>query len=168
MPIVPPGPACLTNPASSGAWDLANNLHTQGAPGWPVSSLVDGLSCEANPGRIDPDLQPIRMSKSVSTISIQCTEACSGGASHYGIYEGSLSSLRTGVYDHLQVDCNAACPADNVISPDLGDRYFLMVPYNTASEGGYGMSMDAGISMDRPQAVSGSRCVEVQTLTTCP
>ncbi|MDX1388554.1 MAG: hypothetical protein R3344_05165, partial [Acidobacteriota bacterium] len=90
-------------------WDLFEDLPTEGSPGWPVTSQVSALSCQANPGRIDPGVASLLLGKTGAQIEVQCPGSCSSGAEWYGIYEGTLASLRGGVYDHVRVVCDELC-----------------------------------------------------------
>lgn len=148
-------------------WSLLDDLQASGTPGWPISSVVDALSCEANPGRIDSVThQWITMDKDLPSVTINCPASCASGGTRYGLYEGSIASLRTGIYDHAKKSCLESCPGSITFDPANGDRYFLVVPHNGSQEGSYGL--DSNLA-ERPQAVSASaRCMAVQNLTPCP
>jgi hypothetical protein len=138
-------------------------------PGWPVSSEVASLSCEANPGRIDSPATQIRLDKSLPDISIICPGSCSSGGRSYGIYEGTIASVRVGIYDHIAIGCSGVCPGGNTFLPGVGDRYYLVVTHNFKEEGSYGLALIGGSSVERPQAANPvDRCVEFQNLTPCP
>lgn len=150
---------------------LFDNLQAEGLGGWPISSQVDALSCQSNPGRIDPQTTQILLDKVLSgvtpDIEIICPGSCSSGAEVYGLYEGKIASVNPGgVYDHTMKFCDVGCPTNFQFTPGTGDTYYLVVPHNHKEEGSYGTDSDG---TERPQAaVVAGRCVELQTLTACP
>ncbi len=173
-------PATLI-PGQIGAWDSAAGtfklFDTLG--GWPISSLVDALSCQANPGRVyDGAVYPFLMllakpSPFVGQITFNWSSSCSSGAEDYGIYEGSLASLLTATYDHVQVTCvDVLGDLTETIAPQAVDSYYLVVPHNTKGEGAYGLDRDYSrvpLQIDRPQAaLPAARCSTAQILTACP
>jgi hypothetical protein len=149
------------------SYGLFRDLEVSGVPGWPLSSEVAGLSCEANPGRIDSPTQQILMDKAPATVSILCPGSCSSGGWRYGIYEGTIASLFfAGVYDHVRTTCDNVCPGVLAFPTPAGSVYYLLVPHNGTEEGSYGV--DSG-GLERPQAAApGDRCVVPQNLTPCP
>ena len=148
-------------------WGLFDDLQASGTPGWPISSVVDALSCEANPGRVDTAAdQFITMDKSLPSVTIHCPASCASGGTSYGLYEGTIPSLRTGMYDHAKQSCVETCPGSITFGPANGDRYYLVVPHNGSEEGSYGLDSDTS---ERPQAAGlTARCMAVQNLTPCP
>ncbi len=168
-------------PGQIAAWDSAAGtfklFNTLG--GWPISSLVDALSCQANPGRVyDGGVYPFlvqlaKPSPFVGQIDVIWNPSCSSGAEDYGIYEGSLTSLGTATYDHVQVTCtDIGGDFSETIAPQPLDSYYLVVPYNTKGEGAYGLDRDASrapLQIERPQAaLAAARCSTAQILTACP
>jgi hypothetical protein len=164
------------------AWDPIgmNYLSFEKLVLWPITSGVDALTCQANPGRVYEKSVypfPIKFSKPspfVGPITISWAPSCSSGAEQYGIYEGSLISLRAGIYDHKQLTCfDAGLDLKETVTPTNVDSYFLVVPYNLSEEGAYGIDRDwtrpPPIEIERPQPVAvGDRCVPPQSLTPCP
>jgi hypothetical protein len=69
--------------------------------------------------------------------------SCSPEASDYAIYEGSLTALRGGTWDHTPITCSAGTDLTEVVSPQAGARYFLVAPLAGSSEGTYGLSEGA-------------------------
>ena len=147
-------------------WGLFDDLRLSGNPGWPISSQVDALSCEANPGRINSPFQQITMDRNLPDITITCPGSCSSGGASYSVYEGTIGSVQSGIYDHVKMSCTEACPGSISFIPSSGGRYYLVVAQNGKEEGSHGIDSDG---QERPQASAVSdRCVEVQTLTECP
>ena len=147
---------------SLGGFSTFEDLRFTAAPGWPVSSGVDALSCEANPGRMNGPAS-ITLTRSGGDVLISCVGSCSSGGVVSGIYEGTLASLRAGAYDHGPVDCSATCAGNNLVTPASQSTYYLVVPGNGKEEGSYGLDSAAA---ERPAAVQG--CAAVQKLTACP
>jgi hypothetical protein len=145
-----------------------DDLQTEGAPGWPISSLVDALSCQANPGRIDPAVSQIRLDKNLPQIEIFCGGSCSSGGEVYGLYEGTIANVGAGVHDHVAVGgaCAETCPGSIFrVPPAATSTYYLVVPNNYKEEGSYGI---ASSGAERPQPAPPDRCVVPQNLTPCP
>ncbi len=118
------------------------------------------------PGRIDSSTDMILLDKILPQITIQCPASCSSAAHFYGVYEGALTSINEGVYDHAQVSCDLTCPMSFPFIPTPASSYYLVVPHNCIAEGSY--STDS-IGNERPQPVNvGDRCVDIQDLTACP
>ena len=169
--VGPPGPVTRTPgqivSTDGTTWTLFEDLQASGTPGWPISSIVDALSCEANPGRIDTAAhQLITMDKGLPSVTINCPGSCSSGGTSYGLYEGTTASLQTGAYNHVKMSCVESCPGSITFSPTLNDTYYLIIPHNGTEEGSYGL--DSGFS-ERPQAATvAGRCMETQNLTPCP
>lgn len=165
------GPVTYT-PGQIVSWDLSDydlfeDLQVSGIPGWPITGLVDAVTCQANPGRIDASAAQITMSKNLPDISITCPASCSSGAESYGIYEGVLPVF----YTHVGKSgfCAQTCPGTTVFTAPVGDTYYLLVPNNNKEEGSYGLDLMAGVSSERPQAAGPpDRCVIDQTITSCP
>jgi hypothetical protein len=148
-------------------WSLADDLRTEGVPGWPVKTQVNALSCQSNPGAIDPAAGQILLDKSGADIEIICPGGCSSGAEAYGLYEGKLATVNGGGYDHVSVGCGFVCAGTHTHTPPaLDSTYYLLVPHNGKEEGSYGKRSDGA---DRPQAAAPvDRCVTFQNLAPCP
>jgi hypothetical protein len=143
-----------------------DDLQAEGVPGWPISSLVDGLACEANPGRIDAPAVQILLGKSLPSITVYCPGGCSSGGVYYGLYQGTIASINAGVYNHVFHSCSNVCPGGINFVPPATSTYYLVVPHNGKEEGSYGR--DSALA-ERPQAVApADRCVVPQNLTPCP
>lgn len=138
-------------------------------PLWPVSSRADALSCVANPGSA---LTSLRVDKSTLTpgdLTLHWSASCSIGGEDYGIYEGTLASVRLGVYDHTRIDCSDALgDLTEEVTPIGADAYYILVANNATTEGSYGTDFDflTTISVERP--VGAAVCRSLQDLASCP
>lgn len=163
QPTRPPGRIMATDGLS---WSLRDDLQVEGAPGWPIRSQVNALSCQANPGAIDPALGQILLARNGTDIDFICPGGCSSGAQGYGLYEGKLATVTGGGYDHVQVGCGFVCAGVNTHTPAADSSYYLMVPHNEKEEGSYGKRSDG---TERPQAALPiDRCESFQNLAPCP
>jgi len=151
------------------SWDGATFDLFEALSDWPAGSIVNALSCQANPGRVQPTSGPLLIGKTLGNrIILSWSPSCASGAEDYGIYEGTIAAVSAGIYDHVQIDCNDAAPLllTETILPGPGSRYYLVVPHNLKDEGSYGISSDG---TERPQAAAeDERCIAVQNLTPCP
>lgn len=165
-PTRAPGQLVSTDGVS---WDhLFDDLQAEGAPGWPISSIVDALSCQANPGRIESPVDQITLDKNLPQIMIHCPGSCSSGGEAYGLYEGTIASINTGVYDHVAVAgaCMESCPGTITHVPPNASTYYLVVPHNHKEEGSY---CQDSFGAERPQPPApADRCVVAQNLSPCP
>jgi len=134
--------------AAAGVWQLYLTL-----TGWPISSVVDGLSCGGtSPGRVTPYTMKVNKATVPPTdLVLTWPGSCAAGATDYGIYEGQLGNW----YSHSAIDCNDAPPLlTEQITPLPGSRYYLVVPLNgcQAVEGSYGRCSTGwcGIGDERP------------------
>ena len=92
--------------------------------------------------------------------------SCSAGAADYAVYEGTLTSLRAGSYDHAPVHCSDQAPfLQETIVPANQDTYFLIVPLAASAEGSHGYAWDGTTLSERPNGAS--QCRTVQELG-CP
>jgi hypothetical protein len=159
-------------------WDVPNATYDlyDTLAGWPISSEVDALSCQANPGRVyHPTVYqfPITMAKSSATLGnvvIYWTTSCSAGAEDYGIYEGVIGTW-TSHRKKLCVDADGS-PLSEDFPPGPGDRYYLVVPHNFEEEGAYGLDYDPTRIPNRverlqPSAIT-DRCEIPHIVTPCP
>ena len=144
-----------------------DDLQAEGTPGWPISSIVDALSCEANPGVIDSPNEQIKLDKNLPEITLICPGSCSSGGIAFGLYEGTIASISGGIYNHKAVSCLETCPGNIVHAPPpVVSTYYLLVPHNLKEEGSYCTDSNGA---QRPQpALIADRCVELQNITSCP
>jgi hypothetical protein len=95
---------------------------------------------------------PLRVAKAgAGSLTVTWGASCSGGASNYAIYEGNLSMLRSGLWDHVPVTCAAGVDLTETFVPGAGGRYFLIAPLASGSEGRLGKSSSG---VDRPASPS--------------
>ena len=119
-------------------WDGTNFNVFDALANWPLSSEVDALSCQGNPGRVYDRVvyqNPIRLDKPVpfsGPITLSWSPSCSSGAEDYGIYEGTLGSW----YSHKKKICSD-------VGLDFTETFL-------------------------PQPAASDRCVVPQILTPCP
>ena len=112
-------------------------LNHEGAPGGRVNNL--------------------RVNKSGAQVAVSWFGSCSTADNNYGVYEGAIGNFTS----HVPVNCTAN-GTSLTFAPGAGDRYYLVVPTNGATEGSYGKNK-AGV--ERP--VSAAAC-EPQAIGTCP
>jgi N-acetylneuraminic acid mutarotase len=115
-----------------------------GSAGSPPGS-VDGLTVAGNVNGTDLDLA--------------WNGSCSGQATDYAVYEGVIGSW----YSHVIKQCSTGGAMATTISPDIGDRYYLVVPLGPASEGSYG-----GTSSGTERPPAASACRAAQDPAPCP
>ncbi len=120
------------------AWDgFALTLDYSDAA-WPETSRANSLSLAAGAGEV-PTLFIAKAPASELTLSWE--ESCAvGGTEEYAIYRGDLGSW----YSHVAVDCtdDDGLPLSENVPADTGSYYYLVVPFNTDSEGFYGADSD--------------------------
>jgi len=116
--------------------------------------FVDGLEFEGTPGGVPAGRVPARapgipltVTTSGDDVTLQWGASCLATDGDYEIYEGTLGS-----YFSLSPKlCTTAGLLAATVTPDPGDRYFLVGPSNGASEGSYGV---ASSGAERPQGIS--------------
>jgi hypothetical protein len=135
--------------------------------GWPISSLVDGLSCGGNAGRVPANIIVDKAVAPAGDLVITWSASCSQGADDYGIYEGTLGVW----YSHTANDClDDGPPLTEQITPMApGDRYFLVVPYSGCrGEGSYGSCNTAVCLAGDERPPGGATCAKPHVVTCCP
>jgi hypothetical protein len=103
----------------------------------------------------------LRVTKdAVPAITITWDPSCSTADTDYALYEGELGNW----YSHLPVGglCSTGGATSATFTPAAGDRYYLAVPTDGATEGSYGEDSNMN---ERP--ASTSPCFP-QSLGTCP
>jgi hypothetical protein len=131
--------------------------------GWGVDDLhVNGVlvpsACAMNSGRVPTTITVDRLAG--DAIEIAWEPSCSGGATDYGIYEGTIGEW----YGHTAVDClDLGHDLRETITASEGDRYYLVVPRNGVDEGSYGL---AAPGTERPVGVD--TCEPIQVTAQCP
>ncbi|MFN7965409.1 MAG: hypothetical protein U0V87_06965 [Acidobacteriota bacterium] len=147
------------NPGDLVAWNgSAFSLLQAGATvAWPASSTIAGLALAGSPG----ESLNLRISKaSSSQLRFTWDPSCSGNATDYGIYMGTLGSFAS----HAMLDCSdGGGDRSELESMPAGNKYFLVVPLATVEEGSYGTN-SAGI--ERARGVT--TCRTTRALAPCP
>jgi len=114
------------------------------------------------PGSVgESALRVDRGSGGANSLRLTWDASCSGGATNYGIYEGTL-----GIWpSHVRLTCDdTASDRTEEIVGSTHDSYYLVVPLGEDAEGSYGLAT-AG---ERPVPAPGDRCLAVQDLAACP
>lgn len=93
-------------------------------------------------------------------IDLAWSASCKADGTDYAVYEGSIGSW----YSH---DSAALCSTGGAraatLTPMAGSRYYLVVPKNYASEGGYGTA-----SSGAPIPRGANPCVTSTSPSPCP
>ena len=85
------------------------------------------------------------------SVTLRWAPSCTGAAADYAIHEGALGSW----YSHTEIDCSdEGGDGQETLVPAAGNRYYLVVPLNGASEGSYGLNSTGA---ERPPGTSGCR-----------
>ncbi len=111
-------------------------------------------------GKTGTALRVVRASAGQITVTWGAT--CSGGATNYALYEGTLAALHNGTWDHVAKSCAAGTDLTETITPGTGGRWYLVAPLTGANEGRLGKT-SAGV--DRPAAAAA--CMPRET-SSCP
>jgi hypothetical protein len=111
-----------------------------------------------NEGAAGGRINGLTVNKSgAANIALNWLQSCSAADNNYGVYEGVLGTW----YSHVPVNC-ATGGRSATFPPAAGNRYYLVVPTNGATEGSYGAN-SAGV--ERP--ASPAACA-AQAVGTCP
>lgn len=162
-------------PGQFASWDGVGYGLYETLLGWPISSEVNALACQAPPGRVyDRAVYPFLIILDKNTvvagnIRIGWTQSCCSGAEDYGIYEGTVGTWTS----HVSRTCSdIGFDFTEELAPQAASSYYLVVPYNLDREGSYGMDFVRSRlpqSIERPQAaLPAARCTPLQDLTPCP
>lgn len=133
-----------TNPAgySTESWTLT----VTGAPG----RVPDGDAIAGT---------PLRAAEAGGDLTLTWGASCNAAATNYEVYEGALAAWTS----HAAKSCSTGGATTATVTPAAGDRYFLVVPVASSSEGGYGFD-SAGV--ERPRAAV--PCLATQNASGCP
>jgi len=125
---------------SEGGWADSPEVNTGSDP--IVGYLVEYET--PVPGSVPPTLEVSLVSGTVINLAWQAS--CGAGAVDYAIYEGELGNW----YSHTLKDCtDDGGDLNEDVTPEPGNRYFLVVPHDNAGvEGSYGK--DAPLGAERP------------------
>jgi len=85
--------------------------------------------------------------------------SCSSDDDDYAVYGGDLGDFTS----HTLEQCSSGAATTAVVSQPVGDRYYLVVPLDGASEGSYGTDSDG---FERPVGVA--TCATQAIATPCP
>jgi hypothetical protein len=129
------------------------------APPGPYMLFIlnnDGVPSEAsmvqllpNAGRIpSSSLEVNRLTGGELELSWQ--PSCAADDFDHAIYEGTLGDFSS----HMPVACSTGGLTSVTFSAGSGDRYYLVVPRNTVSEGSYGLGLS-----DTERAPTGTSCL---------
>ena len=138
-------------------------------PSFPSGSVMTGLSLPVAPtdapgavpdGNATPGT-PLTASKgAVGQVSLVWGASCSD-PDDYSVYEGAIGSWA----NHVSSLCTTSGSTSTSITPDNGDRYFIIVPHNGAVEGSYGVD---SLGQWRPGTADPSACAGVRVVRNCP
>jgi hypothetical protein len=96
------------------------------------------------------------------SIRLSWPPSCSGDVDGHAVYEGSISLLRTGSWDHAALTCSAGADLVEYVYPAGGDRYFLVAPLAGGSEGALGSS-----SGGEPRPPANAACAVRESSSLC-
>lgn len=82
-----------------------------------------------------------------SEVTLSWGASCAGDAD-YAVYEGTLGDFTS----HQSTQCSTSGALSSTLTPDGGDRYFLVVPQGLAFEGSHGTAGDGGERSQGPSA----------------
>ena len=166
-PAVDPTPPFFTRDELV-SWDGATYAQFEALAGWPAASEINALSCLANPGRVPAT---ITIGKATATpcnpcdLDISWAASCAEGGEDYGIYEGTIGTW----YSHTRIDCDdAGSNLTELVTPAVGNRYYVVVPHSAKEEGSYGSSDNFPAGFDTERPVGATTCASPQVITACP
>jgi len=110
-------------------------------------------------GRSGPALRVDRGSG--GTLVVTWGASCSPTTANYAIYQGTLSALRAGTWDHAPVTCAAGIDFTETIVPGAVSTFYLVAPTAAGKEGVLGSSSSGAL---RPS--SAAACAPRET-TSC-
>jgi len=130
----------------SGGSHIVQDVHELQAG---ASVTIDEASVVLGPG----EATQLRLSRAAGamdpvTLDLGWEASCTGGASDYAIFEGTLGDWDS----HVEIDCSddGGDLEESVLSA-AGDRYYLVVPLSGSSEGSYGLDSQGG---ERPTGLA--------------
>lgn len=106
---------------------------------------------------------PLTLARSGDDLVLSWSESCSGLATSYAIYEGSLAALRDGVWSPFPLTCAGSTSGTQAVTPGPGDTYYLVAPLTAGAEGG--MGFDGG---GVPRGLPEPSCAPREAESTCP
>ena len=78
---------------------------------------------------------PLRLQKAGSNITLSWGASCLGTDTDYAVYEGTIGGTFT---SHASRLCSTSGLTTATFAPAAGNKYYLVVPRNSAREGSYG------------------------------
>ena len=134
--------------------------------GWPISSVVDGISCSGNPGRVPVTMVMDKAVAPPTDLIFDWSASCAQGADDYGIYEGTIGVW----YSHTMLDCMDGGPLlEEQVTPAVGDQYYLVVAHSECrGEGSYGKCNTAICLAGDERPVGTAVCAAPHVVTCCP
>jgi len=109
-------------------------------------------------GNTTPGVQLLLGKESSGNLTLDWDDSCVLDDDDYEIYEGALGAFTT----HAPKVCTTMGNTFGSITPEPGDRYYLVVPHGGTTEGSYGR--DSG---DQPRPPSTAPC-RPQAIEGCP
>ncbi len=103
---------------------------------------------------------PLTLDKGAGgALDLSWSESCAATAVDYEVYEGVLGDFTS----HIPVTCSTVGATGAGVLPGAGDRYYLVVPTDSAVEGSYGRASDGSqrppsASSCRPQSLGTQLC----------
>lgn len=140
-----PYPEACSHDASDGSFSITPPVIVAGSI--PCASSGSGLAVALEPG---------------GELRLSWSPSCSADADDYAIYEGSISALRSGTWDHLPRICSAGPDLAEYLIPQGGSRYYLVAPLAGGKEGTYGTDAE-GQLRPQPELI----CAPRESVSTC-
>ncbi|MDH3627281.1 MAG: peptidoglycan DD-metalloendopeptidase family protein [Acidobacteriota bacterium] len=151
-------------------WSLTNVAPSGPTGVWRFEIEFDGkfynhyfrIGANTGSGRIpgqNGEPTPLTIGKGVGQqLVLDWADSCTTTDVDYEIYEGRIG----GWYGHEPIACTTESAVTATIDPDLGDRYYLVVPTDTIEEGSHGRN-----SQGVERSPGSSSCL-TQTIAICP
>jgi hypothetical protein len=135
VPTPAPFPDACSKGASAGPFSVVS------APPVAAGTVPDGGSGT-----------PLRIAKVAGgSLTLTWGASCSGSAADYAIYEGTLTALRSGSWDHVPRTCAAGIDLSESIVPSPLSSYYLVASVAGGKEGSLGLTSAAA---QRPASLS--------------
>ncbi len=139
-------PACSVDASAASFTILPHVPQAGGVP--------DGVSAGSSGLSIDRGF--------AGALVLNWSPSCSGEATDYVVYEGSLDALRAGTWDHAPVACGTTGDPWLTVLPGGGSRFYLIGATAGGREGLLGRSSDG-----TPRPASTSACSPRETAPAC-
>jgi hypothetical protein len=117
------------------------------------------ISIGATVAQTDPERIDLTIGKApAGDLALDWQDACSKAGTDYAVYEGDLGAF----YSHSSAQCSSSGGTQLILSPLPGDKYYLVVPLESGTEGSYGLN---SVGIERPAGTS--TCLAQQILSPC-